>query len=56
MMTISHGVRGLAAGGSAGFEGLVQRLIEELTGYPLYLSRAGDQRGRDMRSAAPNGA
>lgn len=46
----------LAATGPGGFEGLIHRLIESLTGYSLHLARSGSQSGRDMRSARTAGA
>ena len=46
----------LAATGSTGFEGLIQRLLERLTGYQFYLAQSGTQAGRDMSSARVNAA
>lgn len=40
----------LKATGLEGFEGLIKKLVEKLTGYQLFLARSGDQSGRDMRS------
>jgi hypothetical protein len=54
--TLAGLLRRLHATGPAGFEGLILGLIEDLTGYPLYLARSGDQSGRDMRSARDAGA
>ena len=36
--------------GKNGFEGLVSKLLEHLTGKHFYLARSGSQAGRDMRS------
>uniref|UniRef100_UPI004056C0A2 hypothetical protein n=1 Tax=Candidatus Electronema sp. TaxID=2698783 RepID=UPI004056C0A2 len=38
------------AAGQDGFEGLVAKLLERLTGQRFHLSRTGDQGGRDMAS------
>ncbi|CAK8712104.1 MAG: hypothetical protein CDV28_10229 [Candidatus Electronema aureum] len=38
------------AAGQDGFEGLVAKLLERLTGQRFHLSRSGDQGGRDMAS------
>jgi len=54
--TLAILLRRLYATGPSGFEGLILGLIEDLTGYPLYLARSGDQSGRDMRSARNAGA
>lgn len=49
-MQLTQALRRLHATGHNGFEGLILRLVERLTGYPLYLARSGDQGGRGMRS------
>ena len=49
-MRLTQALRRLTPTGPDGFEGLIHRLVERLTGYSLYLARAGDQSGRDMRS------
>jgi hypothetical protein len=51
---LNKALQQLAATGSAGFEGLVQRLLENLTGYKFYLAQSGTQGGRDMSSDRAN--
>lgn len=41
--------------GHDGFEGLVAKLLEQLTGQHFYLSRSGRQEGRDMATAGRSG-
>ena len=43
----------LSATGPRGFEGLVRRLLEELSGLRFHLARSGDQQGRDARANRP---
>jgi len=45
----------LRATGPGGFEGLVVRLLERLTGMHFHLARSGTQQGRDARSDLPSG-
>ncbi len=45
----------LPATGPRGFEGLVRRLLEELSGLRFHLARGGDQQGRDARANRPSG-
>lgn len=52
---LADSLRQLAATGSGGFEGLVQRLLERLTGIEFFLAHAGAQAGRDMTSARTGG-
>jgi hypothetical protein len=40
---LNKALQQLAATSSAGFEGLVQRLLENLTGYKFYLAQSGTQ-------------
>lgn len=40
--------------GSEGFEGLITRLLEKLTGRHFYLARSGSQKGRDITSDTQN--
>lgn len=47
-------LRQLAATGTGGFEGLIQRLLTDLTGYQFYLAQSGTQLGRDMSSDRVN--
>jgi len=43
-------LRKISPAGKNGFEGLVSKLLEHLTGKHFYLARSGSQAGRDMRS------
>jgi hypothetical protein len=45
----------LRATGPDGFEGLVVRLLEHLTGLHFQVARSGTQQGRDARSDLPSG-
>ena len=52
---LAEALRALPATGRMGFEGLVDRLLADLTGVAFRLARSGGQRGRDIDSdpAAP---
>lgn len=43
------------ASGEDGFEGLVAKLLEKLTGQRFYLSLSGRQEGKDMSSSGQHG-
>lgn len=45
----------LPATGARGFEGLVRRLLDELSGLHFHSARSGDQQGRDGRANRPTG-
>jgi hypothetical protein len=47
-------LRRLAPTGPQGFEGLVARLLEHLTGRRFFLARSGPQGGRDISSDSQN--
>ncbi|MHC5739471.1 NACHT domain-containing protein [Nostoc sp.] len=47
---LSDSLRQLNASGDNGFEGLIARLLEDLTGRRFYLAQSGSQEGRDMSS------
>lgn len=47
---LAKALRKVAATGSSGFEGLIQRLLSHLTGIEFYLAQSGSQSGRDMSS------
>ncbi len=49
-------LRKLTPTGQHGFEGLVARLLGNLTGRQFYLARSGSQAGRDMRSDTLKGS
>jgi hypothetical protein len=40
----------IKAAGSKGFEGLIAKLLEKLTGYHFLLAKSGSQEGRDLSS------
>src|SRR5437016_2093603 len=47
-------VRRCVPTGPEGFEGLIARLLEKLTGRRFYLARSGSQAGRDISSDFQN--
>lgn len=47
---LSDALRQLDPSGEKGFEGLIARLLEDLTGRRFYLAKSGSQEGRDMSS------
>jgi len=49
-------LRKLDPSGEKGFEGLIARLLEYLTGTQFYLARSGSQSGRDMISVNHDGS
>ena len=49
-------LRKIVPAGKNGFEGLIARLLENLTGRQFYLARSGSQAGRDMRSDSHSGS
>jgi transcriptional regulator with XRE-family HTH domain len=53
--TIGEILSTLPPTGPCGFEGLVRRLLEELSGLRFHLARSGDQHGRDARANRPTG-
>jgi hypothetical protein len=44
----------IKAAGSEGFEGLIAKLLEKLTGHHFYLAKSGSQEGRDLSSRPAN--
>jgi hypothetical protein len=52
---LSEILQSLPPTGPNGFEGLVVRLLERLTGLRFHLARSGSQEGRDARSDLPTG-
>ena len=52
---IEH-LRKILPAGKNGFEGLIARLLENLTGRHFYLARSGSQAGRDIRSDRHGGS
>jgi hypothetical protein len=53
--TIGDTLTTLPATGAHGFEELVRRLLEELSGLRFHSARSGDQQGRDARANRPTG-
>ncbi len=51
---LKQALQQLAATGSSGFEGMIQRLLGRLTGYQFYLAQSGTQLGRDFSSERVN--
>ncbi|MBW1741593.1 MAG: hypothetical protein JRJ42_10755 [Deltaproteobacteria bacterium] len=49
-------LRKIVPAGKNGFEGLVAKLLENLTGRHFHLARSGNQAGRDMRSDSHSGS
>jgi hypothetical protein len=47
---LSDALRQLDSSGAKGFEGLIARLLEDLTGRRFYLAKSGSQEGRDISS------
>ena len=56
MNNLIEQLRKIAPTGKNGFEGLIVRLLENLTGKAFYLARSGSQSGRDMRSDRHGGS
>ena len=48
--TLAEALQAMPATGQAGFEGLVARLLADLTGVAFRPARSGGQRGRDIDS------
>jgi hypothetical protein len=44
----------IKAAGQEGFEGLIAKLLEKLTGHHFYLAKSGSQEGRDLSSRTAN--
>lgn len=56
MNNLIEQLRKISPAGKNGFEGLIARLLENLTGKAFYLARSGSQSGRDMKSDRHGGS